>query len=1189
MKRLFKITGLTILGFVGLIFVGTLTLQLISNEQYRRWAEQAAESFTGRTLQINGDFDFHVGTQVSLLAEDIRLANARWGTRGDMLTADRLFVELSLLGLLKGLFDIQVELDAPDILLETNQNREANWIFSENEKEPAGKGEAIAEGNDSTLTLPLKPYIRNLEVKDLVFSYNDVGGGNTIEAGIETFHVFFKGSEIPLQLKASYQGVPVVLDGSLGKVHHWHENKPASIDIQGRLNEAAVTIKGQVGPMMPQPAARVKLLLNAESTDTFSPFIGRKFPAFKGFDVQVTATANEGRVGMEDINFTLQDPRLQIKTGGSVEGLIEGTGLDIHTDISVQLSPDEVKQLNIPHLHALPTTMVLQAGIKGNLDALSLSHLECRVKDKGLDLVINGSADNLVDFAGVKLHLDGKAENTTIISRYLGSQIPGFGPLKVSADIGSKEKQSALESLSVTLDDPAVKLDIAGSVEHIGRTASQGFIVSGIDMIGHIESVQLSRVAEKLNISLPGTLPASFVLDTSLSGSLEELSVTSFRARLEDDGLTASLEGKADDVLKKQGIEVELHSSVSSTEKFGEYAGTQIPDLGSITLDGKVFSKDGEVQLAPLELNLTGESLKAQASVAVESLLALAGAGKAGHDFGDSGIDMKLAAETTSIAKLAKVAEIDIPLDGSLHLKGHVASTGEKLALKSLDGNIIGEGFKGVISASTADLVNLSGVHATLNMDLATLELVESVFQKDLSSTGPWSLDLTAASKDIHASSLAVDIDLDGVGIATSIKANIDNIKSPQGFSSTLAVKSDNLQELGVLVNRELSGYGPLDITGKFSGKPGEYRVETFKGILGEGVIDADLAYSSPGEGNNGRALLVGKMSVSDLDLTPLFKVSGEPEDTETENTVQSASETDQQPEDAGTDGGGKLFSSKPFSTGRLQKIDADVRIDSTNVIFSEDFKSNGEIVLTIDRGLLKVDPLKISGGRGGIGDGVLIFDARNPEALLDIFLDLEGYAFPGLGGEFDFDMDVKGRGVSPAELMANLNGRLVVSINNVELEKNLLTFFGSGLLTQLNPLKSDTTTLECAIARLDISDGMVNFKKQLAAQTTQVTWLGGGEINLKTEEIDIAVSSKARDTISSLTTLGLAELVQIGGTLAEPNVGLDSMGVAKKYLEYTAFVATGGLSFLATKVYDNVKANRNQCEQILAGLNEEE
>ena len=82
-------------------------------------------------------------------------------------------------------------------------------------------------------------------------------------------------------------------------------------------------------------------------------------------------------------------------------------------------------------------------------------------------------------------------------------------------------------------------------------------------------------------------------------------------------------------------------------------------------------------------------------------------------------------------------------------------------------------------------------------------------------------------------------------------------------------------------------------------------------------------------------------------------------------------------------------------------------------------------------------------------------------------------------------------------------------------------------------------------------------------------------------------MAPKARKAISSLTNLGLASLIHIGGTLAEPDIGVDAVDIAIKYAEYSSLIATGGLSFLAKKAYDNRESNMDHCERILADLKE--
>ncbi|MBT8329003.1 MAG: AsmA family protein, partial [Desulfofustis sp.] len=129
MKLFLKIIGYTFAGIVGLLVIAFIALQLISDEQYKKWLTGAAESVTGRTLAVDGELDVQIGPTLGLTARDVRFANAEWGSREDMVRADRLLAQLHVLSLFKGVLDVTLELDGPDILMETDGDGTGNWVF----------------------------------------------------------------------------------------------------------------------------------------------------------------------------------------------------------------------------------------------------------------------------------------------------------------------------------------------------------------------------------------------------------------------------------------------------------------------------------------------------------------------------------------------------------------------------------------------------------------------------------------------------------------------------------------------------------------------------------------------------------------------------------------------------------------------------------------------------------------------------------------------------------------------------------------------------------------------------------------------------------------------------------------------------------------------------------------------------
>jgi len=468
------------------------------------------------------------------------------------------------------------------------------------------------------------------------------------------------------------------------------------------------------------------------------------------------------------------------------------------------------------------------------------------------------------------------------------------------------------------------------------------------------------------------------------------------------------------------------------------------------------------------------------------------------------------------------------------------------------------------IDATIEDIFSLSGVNTTVSAKIDSLQNLSSITKSELPETGPWLLNVRASSADLSKSPVLFNARLEGEGTQTVVDATIPDMKSPQNILAKLSVDAESLARLGDIIDKDLPGDVPLKLNTNIAVAPGEYSLEKLIILMGQGKILSDLSYSLPLEGVEGRKRLTGVMSIQNIDITPFFEKSTEPlPDTEGE-VAELEKVVEEGLDQIETDENNKLFSSEPLAMGPLQKYDVDLKLDATDFTINEAFTIDGNAAITLDQGLLRVDPFAFKGQDGGTAKGLIELDASDAVAGLEILLDFNDFVFPRVGGTFDLDVDLDGEGESVAALMASLNGHFVANIQDIQMAKSYLSQYGAGLLSQVNPLSSDTTTLECAIARLDITDGMVNFEDKIAAQTTEVTWLGGGEINLKTEELELGIAPTARKAISSLTNVGLASLIHVGGTLAEPKIGLDKKDVAKKYAQYSLHIATAGLSFLA-------------------------
>ncbi len=1189
MKRLLKIVGYTCLGLFGLLVLAFIALQLISNEQYKKWLVSAAHSATGRELAIDGPFELEIGPRLGLLARDVRFANAPWGTRGDMATIGTLIVELRLMPLFKGVLDVSVEADAPDILLERNEAGQGNWVFVETEPEPPAEMVAEKPGEQGgSFFLPVKPYIRNLEIKDFNFLFKNGAGDGDLQAEVGHLRVFVDGSDIPLTLKATYRGTPIELRGSLGRIDAWHENRQTPISLTGRLNDANLAINGTAGPMLPNPTAHLDCTLAAGNISTFSQLAGITLPDLQGLDLGLRIVAESGQLSAENISMGLADPRLTVAIRGQVADLLGVGGIDLNTELSTDRGNELLAGFDLQIPYSLPPALHFKAAVQGGGESLSVRNLELQINDQGLDISLSGALENLLSRSGGQAALSIDLESTALVAQYLGRDLPAFGPFHTEARFSSTGQNMQLESLQIALTDPAINATISGLARSIGRAEDGSIEVSGIDLSAEVQSSRLDDVAEKLGLDLTVPLPASLSIKGSASGSLDQLAVTAAEALVEDEGLDVTLKASVDDVMNLSGVAANLSAEVADTAVLSKFAGMDLPGFGSLNLQANVVSEGRTYRLDKLELLLDGELLKAQLAAVVDDLLDLAEVTERREVLGTAGIDISLKVDTPSIKSLAGLAGVTLPNVGALKLDGHLASAGQALALDSFNAVVTRDGLETTAAATIADVAALSGVQTVIKGKLDSLAELAELTGTDLPETGPWGVQFKVASDNPLSSPITLAALLEGEGIKAVFNASVADIKLPQTFETDLTIEAESLARVGALLGREVPEDKPLKVTGNAVGKPGDYRVNELLVETGESTILADLAYVIPPEERAGRKKLSGQVALRNLDFNswlaspnktagPTAEVMGSSDAAEPETTKQKETT------------GKKFFSSEPLSTGFLQDYDVDLRLDAANITMPQGIALDAAVVINLDQGLLRVDPFSIKQSQGGTGSGALMLDARFPTAKLEARLDFKDIVPPRFGGLLDLNLDFAGKGESIADLMGNLNGHFIASLEDMELEKSFMSNFGAGLLSQLNPLNSDTTVFECAVVRFDITDGIADFNKKIAAQTHEVTWLGGGEINLKTEELDLGVSPKARGTLSSLTNIDLASLVHVGGTLAEPRIGLDVADVAKKYGEYTAFIATGGLSFLAQKAFETTQANMDQCELIVAEFNDED
>lgn len=212
MKRKSRIVFAFIVVVVGVLTAGIAILKSLDFNAYRGTVAAEVEKAIGRKLTIAGDLELGISFSPSLVVEGVSLANAPWGSRPQMVTAERLAAEVELWPLLSG--DVRLtrlELDGVEVLLEVDGQGRANWRF---EKTASAQEPAAEAGKPAGVPLVKEVVLRNSKL-----TFRDAKG-TAVEAAVEDLKLATEGRNDPILINGRGQvgGAPMAITGKLGSL-----------------------------------------------------------------------------------------------------------------------------------------------------------------------------------------------------------------------------------------------------------------------------------------------------------------------------------------------------------------------------------------------------------------------------------------------------------------------------------------------------------------------------------------------------------------------------------------------------------------------------------------------------------------------------------------------------------------------------------------------------------------------------------------------------------------------------------------------------------------------------------------------------------------------------------------------------------------------------------------------------------
>jgi len=694
------------------------------------------------------------------------------------------------------------------------------------------------------------------------------------------------------------------------------------------------------------------------------------------------------------------------------------------------------------------------------------------------------------------------------------------------------------------------------------------------------ETVLIRSQGDEVQVKLEGRLDEHKL---ALAGGLSESAVTDASApaeftltgKLGDIGL--SVRGKLDAISATARADLLLEADVPSLAALSVLAGRDLPDQGPLKASLRLSGAEGRYGARDIKLDLGAELLKAVVEGTVADLA------------GMSGIDLVVSAKTDRLTELVQQLGLESPgeLPPGLDAEGKVQGSLKELALGDYRVRLRDQGVEVSVKGQVENVTVPTGIKADVVLEAQSLTALSKYAATELPDSGPVQISGTLTSPNGLDAASQISVVLSADGVAAKAGGSVENLLTAQGISLTVDVAGESLEQVGKLVGQDLARKEPLDVKTQLHLGGTTYKAEKLSVRLGKNEVSGDLAFTrSARQGEPAR--LEGQLHLGKLDLealagtgetrpAPPDATAGAVGDRGTEATAKAA-----------TDGNGKktnkVFPSDPLPLEVLRSLDMDLDITADELGTETLLLDNLIAKLTLNKGVLKLAPVNARVGEGTFKANSVL-DASKSPATLAMVVDLGGGTSRHFGGRYSLDADLDASGDSVAQMMAGLDGQLILDVRDMELDKSFMTNFGQGLLNTIDPFDKEAgkTRLVCAIVRFDIAEGIADADDKMVAQLTNVTWFGGGRINLKTEAVDFGAQSKARSGLGVANLGTLPSLVHIGGTLADPKVVPNPKGMAKTYGQAYLTVATGGLYWLIKGLWDKQQADSDVCAEMLA------
>ncbi len=389
---------------------------------------------------------------------------------------------------------------------------------------------------------------------------------------------------------------------------------------------------------------------------------------------------------------------------------------------------------------------------------------------------------------------------------------------------------------------------------------------------------------------------------------------------------------------------------------------------------------------------------------------------------------------------------------------------------------------------------------------------------------------------------LPLQLRAEAAGATLEMESSVELPIQEQDFDGSLRVSGEQLDQLASLLGYGLPPIGPYRLDARVQVIPGAYLLSG---------LDLQVA----------RSRLRGKGSLRTGGVRPRIDVELSSDQIQLDDFAARAevAAPEEVAEEDVPDASEELV--EPLSPEGLLSFDGRLAVDVEHVLSGKDELGNGELLVTLEDGRLRVDPLDIDlpGGEfllqadyaysgSDVSARIRALTERLDYGILARRIDPE----TDMGGSLTLDLDIEGRAPSGEDLLAHASGRLDFMAFPENIEADVIDLWATGLLRALLPRldSGPRSVVNCVVARFDLLDGVMT-ERALLLDTTGMVVRGAASVDFEERQLEAVFGPESKKP----ALFSLQTPVAVRGSFQDPRIGVAPEDVLRTFVRFATSV----------------------------------